>query len=97
MSPDNKKKLKKIRSKLDNLDNSLLLLIKKRTNLVKEVLKLKTYKNQIVDKKRIKIILSSIKKKSIKNKIDPRITHKIWVNMIRSYIDFEKRNFKIKK
>ena len=96
MSPDNKKKLKKIRSKLDNLDNSLLLLIKKRTNLVKEVLKLKTYKNQIVDKKRIKFILNQIRKKSIKNRIDPRITNRIWKNMIYSYIDYEKRNFKKK-
>ena len=27
-------------------------------------------------------------------KIDPKITERIWINMIRSYIDFEKRNFK---
>ena len=68
-------------------------IIKKRTNLVEKVLKLKKYKNQIVDKKRIKIILSQIKKKSIKHKIDPKITERIWINMIRAYIDFERRNF----
>ena len=38
----------------------------------------------------------NIKKKSIKNKIDPKITNRIWKNMIMSYIDFEKRNFKKK-
>ena len=74
----------------------LIKLIKIRTNIVKEVLKLKTYKNEIVDKKRISLILKNIKKKSIKNKIDPKITNRIWKNMIMSYIDFERRNFKKK-
>ena len=96
MSPKNRKKLNKLRKQLDALDNSFIKLIKKRTDLVKKVLKLKKYKNQIVDKKRIKIILNQIKKKSIKSNIDPRITNRIWKNMIWSYIDFEKRNFKKK-
>ena len=96
MSPENYKKLKKLRKKLDLLDNSLIKLIKKRTNLVNEVLKLKKFKKQIVDNKRIKIILNQIKKKSIKNNIDPKITKRIWINMIRAYIDYERRNFKKK-
>ena len=96
MSPSKQKKLDNLRKKLDNLDNSFIKLIKKRTNLVNEVLKLKKYKNQIVDKKRIKIILNKINKKSIKNNIDPKITKRIWKNMIWSYIDYEKRNFKKK-
>ena len=96
MSPINKKKLKKLRQSLDKLDNSFIKLIKKRTKLVKEVLKLKQYKNEIVDNKRIKVILSQIKKKSIKNNIDPKITNRIWKNMIMSYIDYERRNFKKK-
>ena len=96
MSPEKFKKLKKLRKSLDILDNSFIKLIKKRTDIVKKVLKLKEYKNQIVDNKRIKIILKEIKKKSIKNKIDPKITNKIWINMIRAYIDFEKRNFRKK-
>jgi|TARA_B100002019_G_scaffold272577_1_gene267910 chorismate mutase len=96
MSPENYKKLRKLRKKLDLLDNSLIKLIKKRTNLVNEVLKLKKFKKQIVDNKRIKIILNQIKKKSIKNNIDPKITKRIWINMIRAYIDYERRNFKKK-
>ncbi len=94
MSPKNKKKLDLIRIKLDKLDNKLLTLIKYRTSLVKEVLKLKELKKEIVDKKRINFILKKIKKKSEKNKIDPKITNRIWKNMIWSYIDYEKRNFK---
>ncbi len=96
MSPDKRKKLNSLRKKLDLLDNKLIKLIKIRTNIVKEVLKLKAYKHEIVDKKRISIILKNIKKKSIKNKIDPKITNRIWRNMIMSYIDFERRNFKKK-
>ena len=96
MSPLKKKKLSKIRSQLDVLDNSLIKIIKKRTNLVKKVLELKEKKNQIVDHKRIKIILNNIRKKSLRNNIDPKITNRIWKNMIWSYIDFEKSNFKKK-
>ena len=96
MSPLKKEKLSKIRFELDKLDNSLIKLIKKRTNLVKKVLALKENKNQIVDQKRIKSILKNIRKKSIRNNIDPKITNRIWKNMIWSYIDYEKRNFKKK-
>ena len=96
MSPLNKKKLKLIRNKLDKIDNSLLNIIKKRTFLVKKVLLLKNTKKEIVDKKRINKILKNIKKKSIKNNIDPKITKRIWMNMIYAYIDFERRNFKKK-
>ena len=96
MSPKKQIKLNKLRKSLDKLDNSFIKLIKKRTNLVKEVLKLKESKNQIIDRKRIRFILNQIRKKSIKNKIDPKITKRIWKNMIYSYIDFEKRNFKKK-
>ena len=96
MSPIKQKKLNKLRSQLDKLDNSFIKLVKKRTQLVKKVLKLKDYKNQIVDKKRIKFILNQVRKKSLKNNIDPKITNRIWRNMIWSYIDFERRNFKKK-
>ena len=96
MSPLKRKKLSKIRFELDKLDNSLIKVIKKRTNLVKKVLALKDKKNQIIDRKRIRIILKNIRNKSIKNSIDPKITNRIWKNMIWSYIDFERRNFKKK-
>ena len=96
MSPHKRKKLSKIRSELDKLDNTLIKVIKKRTTLVNKVLALKDKKKQIVDQKRINLILKNIKKKSIQNKIDPKITNRIWKNMIWSYIDYERRNFKNK-
>lgn len=91
-----KNNLSKLRKKLDTLDEKLLNIIKKRTNLVNQVLKNKKYKNQIVDKNRIRQIHKTIRKKSLRNKIDPKITDRIWKNMIWSYIDFERRNFKKK-
>ncbi len=88
------KNIYKIRKKLDKLDDQLLKIIKKRTNLVNLVIKNKKFKKDIVDKKRIAVILKNIKKKSKKNKIDPKITLKIWKSMIRAFIDYEFRNFK---
>ena len=96
MSPLKRKKLSKIRFELDKLDNSLIKIIKKRSNLVKKVLALKEKKSQIVDQKRIRAILKNIRNKSLKNNIDPKITNRIWKNMIWSYIDYERRNFKKK-
>jgi len=96
MSPTNKKKLNLLRVKLDRLDNNLLKLIKKRSSLVNKVLKVKTHKKEIIDQKRINFILKKIKKKSIQSNIDPKITNRIWKNMIWSFIDYERRNFKKK-
>ena len=96
MSPTNKKKLNLIRIKLDKLDTELLKLIKKRSNLVNDVLKIKVHKKEIIDQKRINFILKKIKLKSIQLNIDPKITSRIWKNMIWSFIDYEKRNFKKK-
>ena len=96
MSPKNKKKLNILRKKLDSLDNKLLNLIKIRTEIIKNVISLKSHKKDIVDKKRISFILRKIKKASIKRKIDPNITNKIWKNMIWSFIDLERKLFKKK-
>ena len=97
MSPTNKKKLLKLRKKLDLLDSKLLNLLKIRSDYVKKVLSLKEYKKEIVDKKRISRILKDIKTKSIKKGIDPKISQRIWKNMIYAFIDYEFRNFKRKK
>ena len=96
MSPINKKKLNLIRIKLDRLDTELLKLLKKRSNLVNDVLKVKIHKKEIIDQKRINFILKKIEKKSIQTNIDPKITNRIWKNMIWSFIDYEKRNFRKK-
>ena len=87
-------RLKKERKRIDKIDQQIFKLIKKRTIVVKKMLTLKKYKQQIVDHKRIREILSSLKKQSIKNNIDPKITKRIWKSMIWSYVDFQRRNFK---
>ena len=83
----------KLRKKLDKLDDVLLNIIKKRALYVDQVLKNKKFKKDIIDKKRIKIILQNIKKKSKKKKIDPKITKRIWISMIKAFIEYEYRNF----
>ena len=90
------KNIIKIRKDLDKLDNKFLAILKKRTKLVDLVLKNKKYKKDIVDNKRIKVIIKNITKKSIKMNIDPKITKRIWISMIRAFIDYEFRNFKKK-
>ena len=97
MSPKNKKKLFILRKKLDQVDNKLLNLLKIRSSYVKNVLSLKEFKKEIIDKKRIKIILTNIKSKSIKKGIDPKISQRIWKNMIYAFIEYEYRNFKKRK
>ena len=86
-------KLKKARKKIDQIDKKIFYLIKKRTNIVKYMLSLKQYRNQIVDRKRINEIIKNIKQKSIKNNIDPNITVRIWRSMIWSYVKFQQKNF----
>ena len=58
----------KIRKKLDKVDIKLLRVIKERSILVDQVVKLKKNKNEVIDKKRINFILKKIKKYSIKKK-----------------------------
>ena len=96
MSPKNKIKLNLLRKELDKIDDFLLKIIQKRTKIVKKVLTLKSYKKEIIDKKRISSILNKIKKESVKKNIDPKITLRIWKNMIWSYINYEKKNFRKK-
>ena len=92
----NKNKLKLARNKVDQLDQRIFNLIKKRTQTVKYMLSLKKFKKEIVDHKRNNEILKRIRNKSIKNSIDPKITTRIWKSIIWSYVDFQKRNFKKK-
>ena len=97
MSPNDKKKLLILRKKLDNIDDKLLNLLKIRANHVKTVLSLKEFKKEIIDRKRINAILKKVKIKSIKKGIDPKISNRIWKNMIYAFIDFEYRNFTNRK
>ena len=88
--------IQKIRKKLDKIDIKLLRIIKVRSTLVDQVVKLKKTKKEIIDQKRIKFILKRIKKRSIKAKIDPMITVSIWKEMIKAFIRYEYKNFKKK-
>ena len=92
----NKKKLILARKRIDQLDNKIFYLIKKRTEIVNHMMNIKNLKKQIVDHKRISEILKKVKIKSIKNKIDPKITSQIWKSMIWAYVKYQRKNFKKK-
>ena len=92
----NIKKLKIARRKIDQIDEKIFYLIKRRTGVVKYMLSLKKFKKEIIDHKRINEILKKIKYKSIKNSIDPEVTIRIWKSMIWGYVNFQKKNLKKK-
>ena len=91
---NHRNKLLIARNKIDILDKKIFNLVKKRTSIVKHMLRLKRNKREIVDKKRIKKILQDIRKRSIKNNIDPKITIQIWKSMIWAYVKYQRKNFK---
>ena len=92
----NKNRLTLARNKVDQIDQKIFNLIKKRTQIIKYILSLKKFKKEIVDHKRNNEIFKKIKNKSIKNGIDPKITTRIWNAIIWSFANFQRRNFKKK-
>jgi len=86
--------LKKVRSEIDKLDDKILPLMVKRSQLVENALKLKKLKSQIRDPKRIKIILDKIEKNSEKYDVNKKLLRSIWKSMIECYIDYENKIFK---
>ena len=79
--------LKKVRSEIDKLDDKILPLMIKRSQLVENALELKKLKSQIRDPKRIKIILDKIERNSEKYDVNKKLLRKIWRSMIECYID----------
>ena len=86
--------LKKVRSEIDKLDDKILPLMVKRSQLVENALELKKLKSQIRDPKRIKIILDKIEKNSERYDVNKKLLRQIWKSMIECYIDYENKIFK---
>ena len=88
------KNLNEVRKSIDNVDIRLVKLIAEREFYVKEALKFKISRKQIIDKKRINIVLRRIKSLSKKYKVDRLIAEKIWKLMIKNFIILENKLFK---
>ena len=86
--------LKKVRSEIDKLDDKILPLMVKRSQLVENALELKKLKSQIRDPKRIKVILDKIEKNSERYDVNKKLLRSIWKSMIECYIDYENKIFK---
>jgi len=91
LSPE--KKLDKIRSNIDKLDFQILKLLGKRRKEVLKVIKVKP-KSKIVDQKRISKMIKDRVAKGKKYNIEGFIITKIWLTMIGSFIELEKKKYK---
>ena len=88
------KNLDEVRKSIDNVDARLVKLIGEREFYVKEALKFKINKKQIIDKKRINIVLKRINSLSKKYKVNSLTVERIWKLMIKNFIILENRLFR---
>tara|TARA_B100001989_G_scaffold227211_1_gene183245 strand:- start:1310 stop:1597 length:288 start_codon:yes stop_codon:yes gene_type:complete len=93
---NNSEEMKRIRKKIDQVDDKLLPLMVKRSKLVEKALSLKKRKTEIVDKKRIDEISKKIVKKSKELGGNSKLLRSIWLSIIKNFIDYENREFKKK-
>ena len=88
-----KKNLEKVRKNIDKLDFQILEILSKRRREVLKVIKYKP-KSKIIDKKRIAEMLKKRISKGKKLKIESFIIERIWLTMINSFIELEKKKYK---
>jgi len=91
------KKMKDVRSLIDQIDDKILPLMVKRSKLVNKALELKSKKSEIIDRKRINQILKKVESKSKKMKANPKLIKSIWMDMIQNFIEHERNEFKKRK
>lgn len=88
-----KKNLEKVRKNIDKLDFQILEILSKRRREVLKVIKYKP-KSKIIDQKRISEMLKKRISKGKKLKIESFIIERIWLTMINSFIELEKKKYK---
>ena len=86
--------MREVRKRIDKVDSQILPLMVKRSLLVNKALSLKTRKSEIVDSKRINQIKKKVESQSKKLGANPKLIGDIWISIIKSFINFEKKNFK---
>jgi chorismate mutase len=91
LSPE--KRLEKIRLNIDKIDLKILQLLSKRRRQVLNVIKYKP-KSKIVDQARISKMIKERVKIGKKLKLEKFIITKIWLTMISSFIELEKKKYK---
>ena len=93
---NNSKEMKLIREKIDQVDDKLLPLMVRRSQLVEKALSLKKRQTEIVDKKRINEISKKIVKKTSELGGNSKLLKTIWLSIIQNFIDYENKEFKKK-
>ncbi len=84
--------LKILREKIDIIDDKIINLLVERFKIIEDVSELKKNNNiEVIQESRISEIIEKAKNKALKNKIDPAIFQKIYLNIIESACDLEKK------
>ncbi len=84
--------LKILREKIDIIDDKIINLLVERFKVIKDVSELKKNNNiEVIQKSRISEIVEKAKNKALKNQIDPAIFEKIYLNIIDSACNLEKK------
>ncbi len=91
LSPE--KNLEKVRKNIDKFDFQILKILSKRRNEVLKVIKYKP-KSKIVDQKRISKMIKARIAKGKKLKLESFIIKNIWLTMINSFIELERKKYK---
>lgn len=79
----------KIREDIDSLDKDILLLLKKRLNLIEQAALVKPERHQVRDKARIDEVIALIRREAQKANYPEDMAEVIWKNIIELSIDYE--------
>lgn len=90
--------INEIREAIDKLDEEILLLLGKRYEYVKEVVRFKKHdKESIVAKNRFDAVISSRRDLAVKNGLNPDVIEKIYRELLNHFIDEEMKIINLKK
>lgn len=82
--------LRKLRSKIDNLDDAILGLIADRKGVAIEIARLKKKRGVSDDETRLREVFSRVERRAAELGLDPKRTHSLWESLI-AYMQEEQR------
>ena len=98
MKPANScKSIEEVREAIDKLDSEIILLLGKRFELIKEVVRFKEPNEaSVVSKSRLDVVISTRREMAIENELDPDVVESIYRLLIDYFISEEKKLLKMK-
>ena len=87
--PDECENINDIRTEIDNIDRKIIDLLGKRFKYVKEVVKFKFNKDEIVAQKRYDEVIANRREWAKENNLDPDLVEKIYRSLLNYFIEEE--------